>query len=392
MTTGTIYSYDLTSGVAKPAISDVIKMIDWTEAPLLRLFGFSSSNLSKFSIPNWPQTTVKWHEDTMPVFRTVLGTGGGGDGSGTSIVVATGHGAYFRKGDVVAVALTTAPNTILEKYLVTSVSTDTLTVERGYGATSTVTTAVDGSYITILTRAMPEAANYTTGYTTTTTLPYNYSQILSEAVVVSKTQEAIQKYGISDMMDYQVGKLFADGGSAGRLAQFLQRTFYYGERVARDANNYGSMGGFETFVTTNVANLAGAPITRDAIHTKIRQIRTGGGKVSHLITGAWGLEKITAMYEDFITTSRDETIGGAEIQSVMTPHGKVKLVFDWMCPEDRYYFANSEKIGWLPIRDFERGKISEQGDYFVSDVVGEFTFAIANEKSHGYIYGASVTA
>lgn len=392
MTTGTLYSYSLTSGVAKPAISDVINMIDWTEAPLLRLLGFSSKNLSKFRISNWPQTTVYWHEDTMPVFRTVLGTGGGGDGSGTSIVVAAGHGPYFRQGDIVGVSLTSAPNTILEKYLVTSVSSDTLTVERGYGSTSTVTTAVDGSYITILSRAMPEASNYTTGYTTTTTLPYNYAQIISEAVQVSETQRVIQKFGIDDMMDYQVGKLFADGGSAGRLAQFLERTFFYGERVARDASNYGSMGGFKTFVTTNVQDKAGAAITKADIHQKIREIRTAGGKVTHLVTGAWGMEKITAMYEDLIQTSRDETIGGSEIQSIVTPHGKVKLVFDWMCPESEYYFVNADKAGWLPLRDFARSEVARQGDYHVSDVVGEFTFALANEKSHGYIHSASTSA
>jgi hypothetical protein len=378
--------------MAKPAISDVINMIDWTEAPLLRLLGFSSKNVSKFKITNWPATEVKWIEDTMPVFRTTLGTGGGGDGSGTSIVVATGHGPYFRQGDIVGVSLVGAPNTILEKYLVTSVSTDTLTVVRGYGSTSTVTTAVDGSYITILSRAMPEASNYVTGYTTSTSIPYNYTQIISEAVTASKTMQAIQTYAIDDHMDYHVAKLFADGGSAGRLAQFLERTFYYGERVARSASEYGSMGGFKTFVTTNVTDNSAAAITRDKIHTKIREIRTAGGKVTHLVTGAWGIEKITAMYEDLITTSRDETLGGSEIRSILTPHGQVKLVYDWMCPESEYYFINADKAGWLPLRDFQRGKIAEQGDYYVTDVVGEFTFAVANEKSHGYIHNVSTTA
>jgi hypothetical protein len=114
--------------------------------------------------------------------------------------------------------------------------------------------------------------------------------------------------------------------------------------------------------------------------------------VTHLITGAFGIEKITSMYEDTIVTTRDETIGGSEIQQIRTPHGMVKLVFDWMCPQDRYYFVNAEKVGWLPLRDFARGKIAEQGDFFVSDVVGEYTFLVANEKSHGYIKEASITA
>src|SRR5690606_26765439 len=106
-----------------------------------------------------------------------------------------------------------------------------------------------------------------------------------------------KKYGITDEMDYQVSKLFANGGQAGKLAQFLQRTFYYGKRVQRSASAYGSMGGFGAFVTTNVSNLSSASLQRSDIHTKIRQIRDAGGMCTHLITGSWGLEKINGMYE-----------------------------------------------------------------------------------------------
>lgn len=114
--------------------------------------------------------------------------------------------------------------------------------------------------------------------------------------------------------------------------------------------------------------------------------------VTHLLTGAWGIEKLTAMYEGTISTSRDETLGGSEITSIMTPHGKVKLVYDWMCPPGEYYFMNVNKAGWLPFDDFKRGPIASQGDYMVTDVVGEYTFLVSTEKSHGYIWGAAEDA
>lgn len=368
------------TGITKRSISDVIQMIDWTEAPLLRLFGFSSKNLRKFDIQNWPATKVELVEDTMPGFASALN--GGINSSVTAVIVTTGQGQYFRQGDIILIDT--------EKMLVISVATDTLTVAtRPYGSTS-ANSHSDLAVVTILTRAMPENSNYVTGYTTTTTQPYNYTQIISEAVQVSKTAQAITTYGIDDLMDYEVGKLFADSGSAGRLAQLLQRTFYYGERVQRGGGNaYGSMGGFKTFVSTNVTDLLGAAITRDKVHTKIRDIRQAGGKVTHLVTGAWGIEKLTSMYEGLIETTRDEKIGGAEIQQIKTPHGLVKLVYDWMAPNGDYYFCNADKIGWLPLRPFDRAKIAEQGDFYVSDVAGEFTFLVANEKSHGYITGAS---
>lgn len=380
MATGTRYSY--TDGsVNMRSIADAVYMIDWTEAPLLNILGFGPENVRKFDLVNFPSTKVEWIEDTMSPYTTTIAEAL--DNSETGVDVATDTGAYFRQGDIVAVDS--------EYMLVTSVSTDTLTVTRGYGST-TAASHNDASTITLLTRAMPEGSDATTGHTTTTSQPYNYSQIISEAAKATKTALAIKKYGITDEMDYQVSKLFANGGQAGKLAQFLQRTFYYGKRVQRSASAYGSMGGFGAFVTTNVSNLSSASLQRSDIHTKIRQIRDAGGMCTHLITGSWGLEKINGMYEGSIRTTRDETRGGSEITMVKTPHGEVEVVYDWMCPAGYMYFVNQEKCGWLPVRAFEAGKIAEQGDYFLTDVVGEYTFAIANEESHGLIYGFSTSS
>lgn len=381
MATGTRTSYT-DSNVNMRSIADAVFMIDWTEAPLLNILGFGPENVRKFEMVNFPSTKVEWIEDTMSPYTTTMDESGFDD-SETDLTVASGTGSYFRQGDIIAVES--------EYMLVTAVSTDTLTIVRGYGGT-TAAAHTTGNTVTLLTRAMPEGADATTGHTTTTSQPYNYSQIISEAAKATKTAIAIKKYGIADEMDYQVGKLFANGGQAGKLAQFLQRTFYYGKRVQRTASAYGSMGGFGVFVTTNVTNLASASLQRSDIHTKIRQIRDAGGMCSHLVTGSWGLEKINGMYEGMIRTTRDETRGGSEITMVKTPHGEVEVVYDWMCPAGYMYFLNQEKCGWLPVRPFEAGKIAEQGDYFVTDVVGEYTFGIANEESHGLIYGFSTSS
>lgn len=382
MATGTRLSTTDT-GYTKRGISDAIMMIDYEEASLLRIFGFGMDNVKKFKLQNWPATKAELLEDTMPPFTTTLSSAI--NNSTTTIPVATGTGAQFRQGDQILIGT--------EKMLVISVATDNLTVDtRPYGSTSAASALINAT-VTLTTRSMPEAADATTGYSTTTTQPYNYSQILSQAVKVSKTAAKISKYGVEDLMDYEVSKLFADGGSAGHLAKLLQRTWYYGERVIRGSGNaYGSTGGFKTFVTTNKTDLAGEAITKDAVHTIIRQIRDSGGRATHLVANSWGIEKLTSMYDGSVETRRDETVGGIEIKEILTPHGRVKLVYDYMCPAGEYYFTNKAKVGWVPVREFERSVISEQGDYFVSDVAGEYTFLLGNEKSHGYIYGASSTS
>ncbi len=382
MATGTRYSYTDT-GNTKRAISDVISIIDWAEAPLLRLFGFGPENVRKFKMVNWPSTKAEWIEDTNSPITDVMNDAGGIDDSTTTMTVT--NGSYFRYGDVIQVES--------EKMLVTAVSGNDLTVVRSWGTPAAASHA-DALTITILTRAMPEGATYTTGHTTVTTQPYNYTQIISEAASVSKTELEMTRYGVENSLDYNVAKLFADGGRAGKLARFLAATFYTGERVQRtsSAGAWGGMGGIGTFVTTNVTALGGAALQRSDIHTKIRTIRDAGGACDTLITGSWGVEKITQMYEGYITMTQSATRGGSKITSVQTPHGEVELVYDWMCPAGYMYFVDSAKIGWLPMRPFATTKISEQGDYYVTDVVGEYTLVIANEKSHGIISGFSTTS
>ena len=211
MATGTRYSYtDGTSG--KRAISDVIHMIDWKEAPLLRLLGFSADNVRKFKLLNWPSTTVEWLEDTMSPFTDVMNDSGGIDNSTTTMTVT--NGAYFRQGDVILVES--------EKMMVTGVSGNDLTVVRSWGDPAAASHA-DGLTITILTRAMPEGATYTTGHSTVVTSKTNYTQIISQAASVSKTELAMTRYAVDDSLDYEVAKLFSDGGRAGVLPQQIGR-------------------------------------------------------------------------------------------------------------------------------------------------------------------------
>lgn len=377
MTTGTLYSYSDTTA-QKRAVSDLIFLMDWTKAPLLNIFGMTEKNSRKFKLVNWPSTKVELIEDSMSPYADQLAEALDDNETGVDV----DNGAYFRKGDVIKVDS--------EYMIVASVSSNTLTVVRGY-AGSTAAAHDDDSAVELVTRAMPEASDFTTGHTTSRTAPYNYTQIISEAAQVSRTQQRMSQYAINDELDYQVTKLFNDGGNAGKLPQLLQKTFYHSLRAQRTANVYGSMGGMKTFVSTNVYNLASAAITRAHIHTAIRDIRQAGGEVTHLVTGSWGIEKITAMYEGLIRTTRDEKRGGSEITMVKTPHGEVELVYDWMCPESEYYFVNEAKVGWLPFDAFKVEEIAKRGDYYVKDVVGEYTFLVANEESHAYIYGASTT-
>ena len=379
MATGTIYSFTNTA-IKDRGIGQSIWNMDWQEAPLLRLLDIGRNNASKLRLRGWPSTKIEWFEDTNNPISGTLGEEL--DNSETAVDVTAGQGAYLRQGDIILVES--------EKMLVKSVSTDTLTVERGYGDTSAAVHATATAWKRV-TRAMPEASNPVTGYHGTPTLPYNYVQIISAAAQISKTAMAVKNIPVADEMDYQVAKLFDNGGSAGELPRMLANTFYYGERVQRTSDAYGSMGGFKTFVTTNLKNAGGKTLQKKWIHDIIRDVRDYNGKITHLVMGSYLYEVITDMYSATITTTREERVGGSEIDTIKTPHGQVRLVYDWMCPAGEMYFVNVDKCGWLPLRPWERNVIKDVGDYYTEDIVGEFTFFLVNEKSHGLIHNIATS-
>jgi hypothetical protein len=395
------FSYDSTVDVQRAA-GEAIMNIDFTEAALLQLLDFSDRNLNKIELKSgWPNTKIEWFEDKNTDWSTTVAESV--NTSDTTAITLT-DASIFRVGDIVG-WINAGTTAITEKMRITAISGNDISVERGYGATNGVTHS-NGDTVMNLTRAVGENSTYTVEKITTPTSPYNYTQILDAAVEMSRTNLKMSRYGVDDALDMQVAKLFDNNGTEGRLAQLLHRTFYYGERVQRDGSNPGSMGGFSQYVTASSASanhvfdLAGVPLGKKDIHKVIRAIRLSGGRVTHLVHGGWGAEKLRALYEDksLGRAPEDRVAGSVALDTIKTPHGEVKLVFDWMCPDDSYYFINADLMGWVPFDNFERSTVyaAKAGSGSPTDgqadkVIGEFTFVCAMPKSHGLITGASTT-
>ncbi len=280
MATGTRTTYTDTTP-QKRSIADMIGMIDWTEAPLLKLLGLNGE--SKFRLLNFPRTKVEWLEDTMaPRSGTVNEAL---DSSETGVDVATGQGDYLKAGDVILVDS--------ELMYVSSVATDTATVVRGFAGT-TAASHSDQAAWKLATVARLEGADFTTGYTTSVTNPYNYTQIFSEAVKVTGSEQNDEKYGISDTMAYHISKLMGDGGKAGKLPILLQQAAYYGKRAAGSSTTARAMGGIEQYVTTNVTNLSSAALTRKSIEDLMQLCYLAGGAPNTLVCNAWLRRKISS--------------------------------------------------------------------------------------------------
>lgn len=383
MATGPRSTYTDT-GPNKRSVNDLISMIDPSEAALLDLFGID--NVKKFKLQNWPSTKYEWLEDTLSLRAGTLNEAL--TDSETDMDVQTGEGALMKAGDIVKVGT--------ELIYIVSVATDTATVTRGF-AGSIAAAHDDDSPWKIVTIARKEGASASTGHTTALSIPYNYTQIISEAVKVTGSAQVNSQYGINDQMAHHITRLIGGGGGmggrnkAGKLALALQGIFYHGSRYIGTDDISRAAGGFEYFVTSNVEDLSSAALTREYVENLQQDCFDAGGDPDTVIVNSRLRRKLTTLYKENIETTIDEERGGHRITHIDTDLGKLRIVLDRFCPTDRLYMCEKDKIGWLPYRPFDIHDRASDGDFKLKEVLGEFGFVVMNEKAHGYLKNVSTT-
>lgn len=371
--------------IQRRVISEMIGLIDWTEAPLLKRLGLD--NQERWDWLNWPpgnSKKIEWLEDSLSPLADALN--GAIDASQTSIVV--DNGDYFHQGHILEVES--------EYMVVTSRSNNTLVVSRAWGGTSAATHA-DNTVITVRGIAQVTGHNYAVGHTTLMTAPYNYIQTLSEAVEVNDDQARAKDYGVNDTMAYHLAKLIGGRkeigakGKAGQLTLLLAEMAYYGKRQQPSGTTVpAGAGGLSTFISTNNTGDTSTALSRPQIETVLRNIWLAGGKPDLIVTSAWGATKITSFYEGLVRTERSEQRGGTNIKYIDTPVvDNVEVMVDWKCPATKTYILESDKVGWVTVDPFGVRKFPSLGYYEVNSVAGEYSFVVQNEEAHAIITHSS---
>jgi len=394
---GTIYTTSDTT-TTKLTIADYISIIDPRDAPLVTRWGLA--NQGKFSFENFPNHKYIWQEDTYNPLSATLGEAM--DTTETAMDVATGHGVRFHVGDV------WRSDETGELILVTAHDgTDTVTtVIRNWNAAqggsqataqSAITTATG---LTFLYNARREGAESTATQWTVPTQPYNYSQILHAEIKVTRSEaKATTRYGIPDQEQRQiqrnlggVGGGKGKKGRSGELINQIEKTFFYGQRVQRSSSSVeGAMGGFTTFVTTNVTNASGVRLREEMINDTIQTSWAAGGMPNLIICNAFNKRLISSWYQGSIQTDRTEGTGGSVINSIETEFGTMGVMLNRWCPSDKVYIVQEDLLGWVELDGFFVEELAKTGDYTRKQIVGEYGFVLQNEKAHGYIYGLATS-
>lgn len=371
------------TGIQRKVVSELVTLVGWSQAPLLKRLGWE--NERKWNFNNWPPGASKklelLQDSVMPTADTLAKA----ITSTSATTVEVTNPDYWQVGSVFLVG--TEYMTVTDK-----ATSGVLTVARGAGGSTAATHAISAA-VTRITIAKPTGANYSIGYTTTMTLPYNYTQILETSVRVNRDQQIAGDYGVPDTMAYHLAKAIGgrsevgQKGRAGSLTLDLARIAYHSLRQAPSNTQSGIAGGLPEFITTNSYGGTTTALSRATIHNAIRAVYEAGSMADVLVVSPYGAELINEMYEGSIRTERSEERGGAVIKYIETPNseGEIEIVRDWICPGTQMWLLDSEKVGWITVRPFTVEEKPSLGDYDVMSVLGEYSFMVADETSHALI-------
>lgn len=310
---------------------------------------------------------------------TLIGLTGTLNGSitSTATTITAADGDNFEEGHIVLIDS--------EYMWVSSVnnSTEVLTVTRAFQGSSA--SHADSAAITIVGMARLEGAVSDDIAFTDRTTNSNFTQILHQEVKVSRTQGQIAQYGISDEMAYQGNKAIPS------LMRLLERHFFYNTAAkAGSASTPRAMGGYQAFVTTN--KVSGATLAQSQFENAVMSAYTAGG------SGPWqaycapaNLQKVKNFYDssNFLRVDRTENTAGMVIERILTPYGEVDLVLDRWAKTTEIPLIDPKHAGFLTLYPFTQEGLAKTGDFELSEVVGEFTLALRQDKAHAMLTNVS---
>jgi len=363
-------------------VSDLIGIISPYETPLLDAMGDPMREAMS--------THHEWLEDELLPNKDAINDSTYTDpAADTDFVV--DNGSRFRVGDQIQVESSE------ELMLVTGISTNTLTVVRGYAGT-TAEDLADNQVINILGNAALEGADKPSARFTNRSRNGNYTQIFTATVEVSGTDMAASQLGLADEMDYQKQERLRE------LLRDLENTVVNGGQPASNPEGSGSvrrsMKGIIQHVSTNVFHTGdtGFPTGTDLDEVKINYVlrkiwENSNGNVDLIVVGGFQKRKINAFCADSRTYTADDTTFTNMVSIYESDFGVCRIVTSRWMPQDAVLLLDSSRINVLPLagRSFHFKPLASSGDYECGELIGEYTLELKNEAAHGLIRDLSTS-
>jgi len=360
------------TNIARRVISDSVSLIDPSDTPFLAKFPPGSAE-SKFSIVRGG-TKIEWLEDVLATTADTLAAAA----SATTVTDLTVTDASLWKvGD----------NWLIDSEVVwvsaVNTATNVVTVTRGVAGTAA--SHASNAACSYITNSRLEGATTDYGQTTTLNNPYNYTQIIQDAVKVTRSQEKLLEHGISNELDYQRDKKLKE------LNRSLEKAciFEVSMRSAGSATTPRRMGSLATFITTagNYTTTT-TTISKANIDNTMLACFQDGGNPRILMANPATILNIRNLIDSssFVKVSQDERSLGMRLERVVTQYGELELLPNrWM--NAKYAFLlDPDFVGVYEYDPWSEEDLGKTGDFYAREIVGEFSLVVQQgDKAHGSI-------
>jgi hypothetical protein len=363
-------------------VADLIGIVSPYETPLLDALGDPLREATS--------THHEWLEDELLPNKDMVNDSTFTDPEADTQFVVD-NGGRFRTGDQIQVDGSS------ELMLVSGVSTNTLTVIRGYAGTMAESLA-DNQVINILGNAALEGDNKPGTRFSNRSRRGNYTQIFTAVVEVSGTDVAASHLGLADEMDYQKQERLRE------LIRDLENTVINGGQPTSSPQGGDTvrrtMKGVVQHLATNVFRTgdsgfpSGADLDEAKINYVLRKIwASSSGNIDLIVVGGFQKRKINS----FVSSSRSYAAGDTKFTNLVNVYesdfGVCRIVTTRWLPQDTVLLLDSSRIAVLPLvgRSFHFKPLASAGDYECGELIGEYTVELKNEAAHGIIRGLSAS-
>ena len=365
-------------------MAEDIALMDPNDSPFVTFLKLAKKDTRVVYNPKF-----EWLEDDLLEGATAINYESGYAASATSIKV--DDGSIIRVGDVLHLPATG------ENVLVTAVSTNTLTVVRGYGSTAAAA-ITDNDPVINLGPAMAENSGLRGVVSTAAANKYNYTQIFRTPFSLSGTEAASALYGGKDR-SYQRRKCSLEH------KRDIARAMYFGQRKedVSGAAPRRAMGGVLEFLSdaeTCAFDATNLPLTyRNFDNYVAKPAFAHGSGEKLLIAGPYLASAINCWAENKLVSAVDaDTTYGIRVKDLITTYGDLKVIYDPLLDVGAYagygFILDAENVRYVCLdgRDTKLRMGVQAGDVdgVIDEYLTECSLEVRCPKTHFLVTGCYV--
>ena len=236
--------------------------------------------------------------------------------------------------------------------------------------------------------AQVEGADAVSPTLTPTTRVGNYTQISDKVVQVSVTDDKVDKAGRSTETAYQLAKASAE------LKRDMESILLSDQaQTAGDSATPRKLGGFQSWLTTNVVAGSGAFTEQNVKDAMLKAYTEGGEPTMLLVSPAQKqvistFEGIAAQRYEAPKSSPTTIIGTADVY--LSDFGTLNVVPDRFLDDDVALIVDPSMTNVAYLRPFKQTKLAKTGDFDKHLMNVEYTLVVKNEAAHAMVTDLTV--